>query len=63
MEGWELPPVPPYDSLREGDMLHVNSEQTGRVVVHLEAALEHIEDPEARYHIREAMQILQETDR
>ncbi len=43
-------------------MLHAHTERTGRVVVHLEAALEHIEDPEARYHIREAMQILHESD-
>lgn len=43
-------------------MLHAHTEETGRVLVHLEASLEHIEDSEARYHIREAMQILHESE-
>ena len=41
-------------------MMSVRSDVSGRVIAHLEAALEHVEDPEARYHIRESLQILQE---
>lgn len=41
-------------------MMSVRSDVSGRVIAHLEAALEHVEDPEARYHIRESMQILQD---
>jgi hypothetical protein len=41
-------------------MLETYPKRERRVVTHLEAALDEIEDHEARYHVREAMQILQD---
>lgn len=42
--------------------MSIDTGESGAVVEHLEDALEQIEDEDARYHVRQALQILASAD-